>query len=81
MKGDFTDGFGTDTVSLDLVFKASDQPEVTIDESGPILDYGESFDNVVVTGKVDGHRVNPTPKLTQINGRIRFYLDGWERIP
>jgi len=81
VKGDFTDSFGTDTVSLDLVFKASDQPDVTIDESGPILEYGESFDTVQVTGKVDGHRVNPTAKLTQINGQIRFYLDGWERIP
>ena len=68
-------------MSLDLVFKASDQPEVTIDESGQILDYTESFDDVQLIGKVDGHRVNPAANLTQTAGRIFFYLDGWVRIP
>jgi hypothetical protein len=81
VQGEFTDGFGTDTVSLDLVFKASGEPDVTIDESGPILDYSEYFHNVQVIGKVDGHKVSPATNLTQTGGRIGFYLDGWVRTP
>ena len=81
VEGEFTDGFSSDTVSVDLVLKASDEPEVTINESGPILEYGEYFDDVQAFGKVDGHKVNPSTKLTQTAGSIFFYLDGWVRTP
>ena len=77
----FADAFGTDTVTVDLVLKASGEPEVTIDESGPILEYSEYFDNVQAFGKVDGHKVSPATNLTQTAGSIRFYLDGWVRTP
>ena len=81
VRGDFTDAFSAETVRLDLVLKSSDPPEVVSDETGPVLDYSETFDEVVAVGKVDGRRVDPAANRTQTGGLIRFTLDGWERIP
>lgn len=81
VRGVFADSSSTDSVSVDLVIKALDDPEVVIDESGPILDYSESYTDVRAIGKVDGHPVHPAPNRTQTDGSIYLYLDGWERIP
>lgn len=84
VRGVFTDSWADDdpdTVTLDLVLKASDVPEVAIDESGPVLDYSEFFNDVRAIGTVDGRKVAPSARRTQTAGSIGFYLNGWERTP